>query len=144
MTHKLRVDGYLNACRKLGIEPHVLRNTNTRSSLQVGYELAKAHFEQPFSETAILCAADTLAIGVIQAAYEKGIRIPEDLSLMGFDNITFSALPPISLTTVNQPKLELAVSAMDMLLNRIKRPETPHTKTILSPSLVIRNSCRAI
>ncbi|MBQ2201428.1 MAG: substrate-binding domain-containing protein, partial [Clostridia bacterium] len=86
----------------------------------------------------------TLAIGVIQAAYEKGIRIPEDLSLMGFDNITFSALPPISLTTVNQPKLELAVSALDMLLNRIKRPETPHTKTILSPSLVIRNSCRAI
>lgn len=144
MTHKLRADGYYNACKKLRIEPNVLRNSSARSSVQVGYELAKAHFEQPFSETAILCAADTLAIGVIQAAYEKGIRIPEDLSLMGFDNITFSALPPISLTTVNQPKLELAVSALDMLLNRIKRPETPHTKTILSPSLVIRNSCRAI
>lgn len=144
MTHKLRADGYYNACKKLRIEPNVLRNSSARSSLQVGYELAKAHFEQPFSETAILCATDTLAIGVIQAAYEKGIRIPEDLSLMGFDNITFSALPPISLTTVNQPKLELAVSALDMLLNRIKRPETPHTKTILSPSLVIRNSCRAI
>ena len=99
---------------------------------------------QPFSETALLCAADTLAIGVIQAAYEKGIRIPDDLSLMGFDNISFSALPPIDLTTVNQPKQELAVSAMDMLLNRIRKPDAPHTKTILSPSLVIRNSCRAI
>ena len=144
MTHKLRVDGYLNACKKLGIEANVVRNSNPRSSIQVGYELAKAHFEQPFSETAILCAADTLAIGAIQAAYEKGIRIPQDLSLMGFDNITFSALPPISLTTVNQPKLELAVSALDMLLNRIKRPDMPHTKTILFPSLVLRNSCRAI
>ncbi len=144
MTHKLRVDGYLNACKKLGIEPRVIRNTNARSSFQVGYALAKEHFMQPYSETAILCAADTLAIGVIQAAYEKGIRIPADLSLMGFDNISFSALPPIDLTTVNQPKQELAVSAMDMLLNRIKKPDAPHTKTILSPSLVIRNSCRAL
>lgn len=143
-THELRVEGYYNACKKLGIEPTVLRNKSSRSSSQVGYELAKAHFEKPFSETAILCAADTLAIGVIQAAYEKGILIPQDLSLMGFDNISFSALPPISLTTVNQPKLELAVSALDMLLNRIKRPDAPHTKTILSPSLIIRNSCRAI
>ena len=144
MTHTLRAEGYYNACRKLGITPNVMRNTSSRSSVQVGYELAKTHFERPFEETAILCAADTLAIGVLQAAYEKGIRIPQDLSLMGFDNITFSALPPISLTTVNQPKLELAVSALDMLLNRIKRPDAPHTKTILTPSLVIRNSCRAI
>ena len=144
MTHELRVNGYLNACKKLGIESKVLRNTGFRSSSQAGYALAKEHFETSFSETAILCAADTLAIGVIQAAYEKGIRIPQDLSLMGFDNISFSALPPIGLTTVNQPKQELAVSALDMLLNRIKRPEAPHTKTILSPSLVIRNSCRAI
>ncbi|MBQ6077339.1 MAG: LacI family DNA-binding transcriptional regulator [Clostridia bacterium] len=144
MTHQLRVDGYLNACKKLGIEPNVIRNSDPRSSFRVGYALAKAHFETPFSETAILCAADTLAIGVIQAAYEKGIRIPRDLSLMGFDNISFSALPPIDLTTVNQPKQELAVAALDMLINRIKKPEASHTKTILSPSLVIRNSCRAI
>ena len=144
MTHKLRADGYYNACKKLSIEPNVLRNSSARSSLQVGYELAKAHFEQSPSETAILCAADTLAIGVIQAAYEKGIRIPEDLSLMGFDNISFSALPPISLTTVHQTQLEIAVSALDMLLNRIKRPDTPHTKMILAPSLIIRSSCRAL
>ncbi len=144
MTHKLRLDGYLKACEKLGIEPNVIRNTSARSSSQVGYDLAKVYFESPCSETAILCAADTLAIGVIQAAYEKGIRIPDDLSLMGFDNISFSALPPIDLTTVNQPKQELAVAALEMLQNRIKKPDAPYTRTILSPSLIIRNSCRAI
>jgi len=63
---------------------------------------------------------------------------------MGFDNISFSSLPPIGLTSVNQPKKDLAVSSFDMLLNHIKRPETPHTRTILSPSLVIRNSCQTI
>ncbi len=144
MTHKLRLDGYLNACEKLGVEPNVIRNSSTRSSTDVGYALAKAHFEAPHTETAILCAADTLAIGVIQAAYEKGIRIPDDLSLMGFDNISFSALPPIDLTTVNQPKRELAVAALDMLQNRIKKPDAPYSRTILSPSLIVRNSCRAI
>jgi len=144
MTHKLRVAGYYNACERLGIEPHVLHNTGERSSLQIGYTLAKDYFKKPFSETAILCAADSLAIGVIQASYEEGIRIPQDISLMGFDNISFSSLPPIGLTSVNQPKKDLAVSSFDMLLNHIKRPETPHTRTILSPSLVIRNSCQTI
>ena len=144
MTHKLRVDGYLSACGQLGIEPHVLRNSSPRSSSGVGYELAKAYFSGPHDETAVLCAADTLAIGVIKAAYEFGIRIPEDLSLMGFDNILFSALPPIDLTTVNQPKQELALSAVDMLLNRIKKPDAPHTKILLSPSIIERSSCRAI
>lgn len=144
MTHKLRVDGYLNACERLGIEPHVLPNKTPRSSFEVGYALASEFFVKPFAETAVLCAADTLAIGVIKAAYERGIRIPEDLSLMGFDNISFSALPTIDLTTVNQPKQALAVSAVDLLLNQIKKPEAPHTKTILSPSIVERSSCRAL
>ena len=144
MTHQLRVDGYLSACEQLGIVPHVLRNQSPRSSSAVGYELAKAYFAEPHDETAVLCAADTLAIGVIKAAYEFGIRIPEDLSLMGFDNILFSALPPIDLTTVNQPKQELAVSAVDMLLNRINKPDAPHTKILLSPSIIERSSCRAL
>ena len=144
MTHKLRMDGYLAACERLNITPHVLKNTSPRSSFEVGYALADAYFSGPHSETAVLCAADTLAIGVIKAAYEHSIRIPQDLSLMGFDNISFSALPPIDLTTVNQPKQALAVSAVDMLLNRIKKPDAPYTKTILSPSVVERSSCRRL
>ena len=144
LTHKLRLDGYLSSCTQLGITPKVITNTGLRSSFDVGYALAKDYFSRPFGETAVLCAADTLAIGVIQAAYECGIRIPGDISLMGFDNISFSALPPIDLTTVNQPKAELAVAAVDMLLNRIRKPDTPHTKTILAPSLVLRRSCRAL
>ena len=144
MTHRLRMEGYINACNRLNIEPRVLENNGPRSSSEAGYAIASEYFSRPHEETAVLCAADTLAIGVIKAAYEHKIRIPEDMSLMGFDNISFCALPPIDLTTVNQPKHELAVAAVDMLLNYIRRPDTPHTKTILSPSLVIRSSCRAI
>lgn len=143
-THQLRLDGYLSTCEKLGIEPHVLRSSYSRSSREVGYAMAGEYFSRKNSETAILCAADMLAIGVMQAAYEAGIRIPKDLSLMGFDNISFSALPQIDLTTINQPTQQMAIAAVDMLLDRVKSPEAEHSKLILPPSLIVRKSCRLL
>ena len=143
-THELRLDGYLSSCKRLGLEPHVLRSSYSRSSREVGYTLASDYFSRPHSETAILCAADMLAIGVKQAAYEAGIRIPKDISLMGFDNISFSALPEIDLTTINQPTQQMATSAVDMLLDHIRNPEAAHGQLILPPALIERRSCRPI
>ena len=143
-THQLRLDGYLSTCEKLSIEPHVLRSSYTRSSREVGYAMGGEYFSRPHQETAILCAADMLAIGVMQAAFEAGIRIPKDISLMGFDNISFSALPQIDLTTVNQPFQQMAIASVDMLLDRIKNPRLKHAKLILPPSLIVRKSCRAL
>ena len=143
-THELRLDGYLSSCEKLGMTPHVLRSTYSRSSREVGYALAGEYFSQPRQETAILCSADMLAIGVKQAAYEAGIRIPKDVSLMGFDNISFSALPEIDLTTINQPTQQMATSAVDMLLDHIRDPEAERTNLILPPSLIERKSCRSV
>ena len=141
VTHSLRVEGYISTCRKLGLEPNIIESSYPRSSHEAGYLLAREHFSSPHDETAILCASDTLAIGVMHAAYEKGIRIPEDLSLMGFDNISFASLPPINLTTINQPKQELATAAMDMLFRHIDGTETEYTSMLVSPSLVVRGSC---
>lgn len=143
MTHSLRLGGYLSTCEKLGLEPVVLASRSTRSSREAGYKLAKEYFAGSHQETALLCATDMLAIGAMQAAYEAGIRVPDDVSLMGFDNISFSALPQIDLTTINQPTRQLAVSAVDMLLERIKDPAAEHTRRILPPSLVIRKTCRS-
>ena len=143
-THQLRLDGYLSTCEKLSIEPHVLRSSYTRSSREVGYAMGGEYFSRPHQETAILCAADMLAIGVMQAAFEAGVRIPKDVSLMGFDNISFSALPQIDLTTVNQPTQQMAIAAVDMLLERVKDPAAEHAKLILPPSLIVRKSCRAL
>ena len=143
-THQLRLEGYLSTCERLGLTPHVLPSSYTRSSREVGYAMAGEYFSHPTRETAILCAADMLAIGVMQAAFEAGIRIPKDISLMGFDNISFSALPQIDLTTVNQPTQQMAISSVDMLLERIKDPTAEHTKLILPPSLIVRKSCRAL
>ncbi len=143
-THQLRLEGYLSTCERLGLTPHVLRSSYSRSSREVGYLMAGEYFSHPNKETAILCAADMLAIGVMQAAFEAGVRIPKDISLMGFDNISFSALPQIDLTTINQPTQQMAISGVDMLLERIKDPEAERTKLILPPSLIVRKSCRAL
>ena len=71
-------------------------------------------------------------------------QIPEQLSLMWFDNISASALSRIDLTTVEQSKREMATQAVDILLNKIERGTRGYVHQILMPSLVKRGSCRAV
>ena len=80
----------------------------SRSSPEGGYEMAKELFRKPIDYTAIFASTDSNALGIMRAADEMGIQIPEQLSLMGFDNISASALSRIDLTTVEQSKREMA------------------------------------
>ena len=79
----------------------------------------------------------------MQAAEELGIRIPEDISLLGFDNIRDSGLPRIQLTTIEQPKKMMASVAVDSLLDRIQNELAGYTHRILMPTLIERTSCKA-
>ena len=94
--------------------------------------------------TAVFASTDSNAIGLMQAARERNISIPGDISLIGFDNIRISALPQIDLTTVEQPKEEMAVSAVTMLMEKIDNNNKTSTHTIVAPRLIERNSCRSI
>ena len=144
MTHKLRAEGYGKACKKLEIPADYLDSPFEKSTVEAGYTLAKEYLAGERKHTAIFCAADSLAIGVMKAADEAGVRIPEGLSLMGFDNIAFSALPRIDLTTVNQPERDMAAAGVELLLERIEKKESRPRHRMLTPSLVIRSSCREI
>ena len=77
----------------------------------------------------------------MQAAEEISLRIPEDLSLLGFDNIHDSGLPRIELTTIEQPKKMLASVAVDTLIDKIQNELTGYSHRILSPVLIERSSC---
>ena len=81
---------------------------------------------------------------ILRAADELGIRVPEQLSLMGFDNIASAAMPRIDLTTVEQSKREMALQAVEILLDKIERGTQGYVHQILMPSLVKRSSCRAL
>ena len=140
-THQLRAEGYSDACRRLGLTPQFCNNTFSSSSIKYGYQLAKQLFSQKRSYSAIFAATDTNALGILQAAEEIGLRIPEDLSLLGFDNIRDSGLPRIKLSTIEQPKKMLASVAVDTLIDKIQNELTGYSHRILSPTLIERASC---
>ena len=140
-THQLRADGYAAACRDLELTPQYCNNTFSASTIKYGYQLAKQLFAQERHFSAIFAATDTNALGIMQAAEENGIRIPEDISLLGFDNIRDSNLPRINLTTIEQPKKMLASVAVDSLLDKIQNELSGYTHRILTPTLIERSSC---
>ena len=140
-THQLRADGYAAACEHYGLTPHYCNNSFSSSSIKYGYQLAKQLFSQELRYTAIFAATDTNALGIMQAAEEVNIRIPGDLSLLGFDNIRDGSLPRIGLSTIEQPKKMLASVAVETLLDKIQNDRDGYSHRILSPALVERSSC---
>lgn len=141
-THQLRADGYKEACQMLGITPKIVYFESASSSIELGYEMAHKALDQKREITAVFASTDSNAIGLMQAARERNIRIPEDLSLLGFDNIRLASLPQIDLTTVAQPKEEMAVRAVKMLIRKIEKQSSAPTFEIIEPSLVERSSCQ--
>ncbi|MBQ6272965.1 MAG: substrate-binding domain-containing protein, partial [Oscillospiraceae bacterium] len=134
-------EGYAAACEHFGLTQRYCNNTFSFSSVKYGYQLAKQLFSRERHFTAIFAATDTNALGIMQAAEEIGLRIPQDLSLLGFDNIRDSGLPRIELTTIEQPMKMLASVAVDTLLDKIQNEQAGYSHRILSPTLVERSSC---
>ncbi len=143
-THQLRAEGYTEACKELGIEPDILSFEASSSSVQSGVELGRKLLKEKPWFSAVFASTDSNAIGLMQAAREQNIRIPEDISLIGFDNIRITSLPQIDLTTVAQPKEEMAVSAVTMLLEKIENNSAACTHKILRPKLIERSSCKRV
>ena len=91
---------------------------------------------------AIFAASDNIALGVMDAAGKLGLRIPEDLALVGFDDTEFSSNAKINLTTVSQKKYEMGTLGVQILLDLINGQEHGSVnKIVLEPELIIRKSC---
>jgi len=145
VTHQLRGDGYIAVCREHGMDPYFIDNTlQPFSSTETGYVLAKKFFSASPKHTAIFAATDTIALGIIKAADELGISIPNDFSLIGFDNISFASLSRIDLTTINQPLPEMASTAVNMLIDMIQNPLASYSHQVLAPTLIKRGTCLAV
>ena len=144
-THMLRANGVKNACKRLGMRVEFKDNVSMqKSSMAAGYQLAMEYLSTKFDCSAIFCATDALALGVMQAADEKGLRIPQDISILGFDNISFTSLPRIGISTVEQPKDEMAKAAIDILIDNIEGGSESLASRSIAPRLVERTSCRRI
>jgi DNA-binding LacI/PurR family transcriptional regulator len=91
---------------------------------------------------AIFAENDILAIGILHGIKDSGLKVPDDIALIGFDDIAFSAYQEIQLSTIHQPKEEMGSTAAEILIEEIEgRPgETPPRKVILEPELIVRSS----
>lgn len=109
--------------------------------LGIGRQIAEEFAKDGCPATAVLCVNDMVAIGLIQALVQKGIRVPEDVSVVGFDNIPIAGAYLPALTTVHFPAQEMGRLAARMLLDAIESEEEQTALTMsLAPQLMIRDS----
>ena len=141
----VRWDSVRGAAGEFGIEIKeelVVQLEGESSSPELGYQVTRKLLAsgQPF--TALFAFNDTSAIGAIQALREAGRRIPEDVSVVGFDDIQSAAFQNPGLTTVKQPLRKMGVLAAETLLQRINAPsKQPYPKEIVvEPELIVRGS----
>lgn len=115
-----RLKGYEDALKENNIEfnENFIFKTGI-SKIEYGYKLAQKLLAFTDRPTAIFASDDLLAIGALDCFLEKGYKVPDDFSIMGYDNIKISSLKSINLTTVNQPKFEMGVKSVEILFEQI-------------------------
>ena len=139
-TREHRICGFRRALAEAGLEGRELpAPPNVTLMRQWSYETALELLKGPLPD-AIFAYSDMTALKVLEAAEERGVRIPEDLSMVGYDNIAFGALHRIHLTTVSQHKYQQGQIAVERLLEKINGSRA-HTEDILEPELIIRSTC---
>lgn len=135
-----RVTGYEQALRQADIpadERIIVRGDfQYQSGNQAAHELLAV--DDP--PTAIFACNDLMAVGAISAAQERGQRVPEDLSVAGFDDVRLASFTNPPLTTIAQPKYEMGVLAARMLLERMQDGDAPPRHQLLATRLVVRQS----
>jgi LacI family transcriptional regulator len=100
----------------------------------------RAFLERPNRPDAIFVCNDYVAFQVVQVAEQLGLRVPDDLALVGFDNVSYTEYFGVPLTTVEQPRHEIGATAMSLLLDRIAGRRTRLGRTIISTRLIVRRS----
>lgn len=141
MVSRLRAEGFWQAIRRRKIATSDVATVTGEFSIDAGKTAGMQLLDRPDRPTAIMCAEDSLAIGVVQAARALGLRIPQDLSVVGYDDAPVSAYVDPPLTTVRQHaerKGKLAAAAVLRLLEG--GPQRAPEQHLLTTELVVRNS----
>lgn len=138
---KDRKAGYLKALKDRSIDAYGQLILGCDFSREAGYQQMKRMLRLQPRPTAVFVCSDIVAIGAIDAVLQAGLNVPEDIAIVGFDDLFFSSFTAIPLTSISQPKYELGVLAANKLLTLISNKKTKGE--ILAPSLVVRQSCGA-
>ena len=140
---RARRDGFLAAAESRGLGIAADRVIEVPLYVEGGREAAEALLRMPERPTAVFAANDLQALGVYAAAAQAGLRIPADLSVVGFDDLPFVRWSTPALTTVRQPLIEMGATAADLVLRMADGERPPHQRIELPTTLMVRSSTAA-
>jgi len=141
-TNRDREQGF---CERLHERGHTLsfRESAGDYSYEAGYAAALRLLQRDERPDGVFCASDLIAMGTLDAArVERGIRVPEELSIIGFDDIPMAGWPGYSLTTVRQPVEEMVEATIRVLMEAIEIPGSEAVIEVIPPALIARASAR--
>lgn len=135
-----RRDAFQESMREIGLEPSLISVGD--HTVEGGMKAFGDLWQKRIVPTAVLCSNDMTAIGVMREAYQRGVAIPRELSLIGFDDIRLAQFVTPPLTTVQMSQQELARIAFQALVKDSERPVPAHGRTeyVMNTTLVLRNS----
>lgn len=139
MPADVREDGFMDVCRKSGVNARVLTSDSKEyKEMEYHESIIKALNEYPETD-GVFCSSDLIAAQVIQVAAMLGKRVPDDLRIIGFDDTELALLTTPRLTTIHQPIREMARMAVDMILDTLEHREV-RERNVLDVSLVTRGT----
>lgn len=145
VTTSRRLDGYKSALKEENLEVDNENMILIRSGRneEVGYQTGLKFLVRKDRPSAVFCVNDLIAVGLLRAAFEIGVKIPEELSIIGFDDLPLSSYLPIPLTTVRQPIKEIVRESLYLLLERMGDVDKkPYQTKTLPTELVIRKTTK--
>ncbi|WP_199546007.1 LacI family DNA-binding transcriptional regulator [Streptomyces sp. N35] len=136
-----RRQGALDALAGAGLPAEALRELPTEHlDVAAGRDAASRILGLSERPTAVFCANDLLALGVLQTMYAAGVRVPEEMAIVGYDDIEFAAAAVVPLTSVRQPAVTMGAMAAELLLEETESDDHEHRRVVLQPELVVRGS----
>ena len=138
-----RLQGYVQALRRSGmtVDPHYIARGDF--TYEAGANALEQLLNLPQPPTAIFCHSDVMALGALSMAKRRGFRVPDDLSIIGFDNIALAEFCDPPLTTVAQPRFDIGREAMLLLLSQLNGHTVSSGSRLLDCELVLRGTPRA-
>jgi LacI family transcriptional regulator len=139
-----RYEGFLSAMKEFGLKVnqdmlYIADKDNEYDKINLGYIAAKEILTKS-KPRGIYASNDQIAFGIIKRLHEMRIKIPQEIAVIGYDNIPFSSVISPSLTTINQPIRTMSIQGVSTLLKLIQKEKDVKTRIVLEPSIVVRES----
>lgn len=138
-----RLKGYQKALKEAQIKPNPNWVIESHFDFEGGMRGMEKVLELNPRPTAVFACSDSIAFGAYQTIWRQGLAIPQDISIIGYDNIQLAQYMSPPLSTISQPKAELGKLAVETLLQRIKNPQENYRTLLLKPELILRESIQS-